>query len=225
MDENLTDQQQAEKLRIWLRENGWYLLGGLALGVAGIVGMRQWEAYTTTKGENAAALYAELNAAVRAERTGRAEEIAQQLVSEYGSTPYVDQARLALAKMKLQRSQPDEAGAYLRQVIKDSGSPEIAHIARLRLARVLASAEKYDEALGALEVPKESAFSQRYHEVRGDVFYLMGRFADARTEYETALKGEQFGGVDVAFVQAKLDDVGGAAPAAGADGATVPPAQ
>lgn len=225
MDENLTDQQQAEKLRIWLRENGWYLLGGLALGVAGLFGMRQWEAYTTTKGENAASLYAELNAAVRAERTGRAEEIAQQLVSEYGSTPYLDQARLALAKMKLQRSQPDEAAAYLRQVIQDSGSPEIAHIARLRLARVLASAERYDEALGVLEVPKESAFAQRYHEVRGDVYYLMGRFADARTEYEAALKGEQFGGVDVAFVQAKLDDLGGAAPAGGADGATVPPAQ
>jgi predicted negative regulator of RcsB-dependent stress response len=211
VDDYLTDEQRARQVRDWLRDNGWYLLGGLVLGLGGLFGMRQWNAYTAGHEEAASALYSELVLAVRAERTTRAEEIAGRLVSEFGSTPYVDLARLSLAKMKLERSLPDEAATYLRQAADHTDSEEIAHVARLRLARVLASQEKYDEALKVLAVPKDSAFAQRYHEVRGDTYYLMGKLAEARTEYEAAIKGEQIGAVDPAFVQAKLDELAGAA--------------
>ncbi len=214
MDDNLTDQQRAEQVWGWLRENGWYLLGGIVLGLGGLFVWRQWGTSQLERAEQASALYAELLTAIRVERTTRAEEIAAQLAAEYGSTPYVDQARLAMARVKMDRSQPEDAARYLREVMEDAGSEEIGHIARLRLARVLAHQEKYDEALKILSVPRDSAFAPRYHEVRGDIYVTTGRVEDARAEYEAALQGVESGVIDQLFVQAKLDELAGGAAAA-----------
>ena len=214
MDDNLTDQQRAEQIRVWLGENGWYLLAGLVLGLAALFGWRQWTGYNATHAEEASALYEEMLSAVRIGRTTRAEEIAAQLAKDYASTPYLDQARLAMAKMKLDASRPEDAVKYLEQVVKESDSAEVARIARLRLARVLSQEGKYDDALKVLTDPGDSAFGPRFHEVRGDVYYGMGRLDEARAEYEAALRGDPSAVGDVAFLQAKLAEIsGGAAPA------------
>jgi predicted negative regulator of RcsB-dependent stress response len=222
VDDNLTDQQRAEQVRGWLSENGWYLLGGVVLGLAGLFGWRQWEDRLAHQAEEASALYAELLGAIRVQRTTRAEEIARQLAADYGSTPYVDQARLAMARLKMERSLPEEAARYLREVTEDAHSSEVGHIARLRLARVLIHQEKYDEALKTLTVDADSAFAPRYHEVRGDAYHAMGRMAEARVEYEAALEGVEAGVIDQAFVQAKLDEIGDGARSAATADATVP---
>lgn len=225
MEDNLTDQQRAEEVWTWLRENGWYLLAGIALGLGGLFGWRQWGSTQIEQSEQASALYAELLAAIRVERTSRAEEIAGQLAADFASTPYVDQARLAMARMQMERSQPDVAARYLREAMEDAGSEEISQIARLRLARVLVQQEKYDEALKLLVVPRDSAFAPRYNEVRGDAYYAMGRLDEARVEYEAALKGVEIGVIDQAFVQAKLDELAGEAASADAAGGGADTAQ
>lgn len=225
MDEQLTDQQQAERIRNWLSENGWYMLGGLALGLAGLFGWRQWEASQVSRAEQASALYAEMLAAVRVDRSARAEELAGQILADFGSSPYADQARLAMARLKLERSQPEEAATLLRETMERSASAEVAHIARLRLARVLLQQEKHDEALKLLKVPGKSAFAPRYHEVRGDAYFAMGRLDEARAEYEAAINGAEDGFIDQGFVQAKLDEVAAAVPAAAAGGAQAPAAR
>jgi predicted negative regulator of RcsB-dependent stress response len=215
VDDNLTDQQRAEQVRHWLGENGWYLLAGLVLGIAALAGWTKWNSYSATHGEEASALYEELLAAIRVERTTRAEELAAELAKDYASTPYSDQARLAMAKMHLDHSRPELAVQYLEQVIRDTDSAEIAVIARLRLARVLAELEKYDDALKILAVPRNSAFESHFHEVRGDVFYSMNRFDEARVEYEAAIKAGEPGAGDRAFLQAKIAQLPrGAQPAA-----------
>lgn len=215
MDDFLTDQQRADQVRGWLRENGWYLLAGLVLGLGGLFGWRQWQGINVTQAEAASAIYQELLGAIRVGRTARAEEIAAALAKDHSGTPYLDQARLAMARMKMERSQPDEALTYLRQVAGESGSDEMRHIARLRAGRVLAEQEKYDEALAELKVPADSAFAARYHEVRGDVYHAMGKLVESRDEYQKALDTGEPGVIDQALVQAKLDDLGlGSEPAA-----------
>lgn len=224
MDDFLTDQQRAEQIRLWLRHNGWYLLAGLVLGLGGLFGWRQWQSYQGTQAEAASAVYQELLGAIRVDRTARAEELAAQMAKEHAGTPYLDQALLAMARMKMERSQPDEALAYLRRVADGSGSEEIRHIARLRAGRVLAEQQKYDDAIAELKVPADSAFAARYHEVRGDVYQAMGKFGESRDEYQKALENGEPGVIDQALVQAKLDDLGlgGEAPPPGAPTTAAP---
>lgn len=223
MDEQLTDQQQAERLRTWLGEHLWYLLGGLVLGLAGLFGWRQWEVQGFAEAEQASALYAEMLEAVRVDRDSRARELADQIVSEHDSSPYADQARLAMARVRLEEGQPQEAAQYLRETMERSSSEVMVHIARQRLARVLMQQEQPEEALRLLEVPEKSAFAARYHELRGDALYALNRPDEARREYEAALQGAENGMIDQGFVQAKLNELGGSTtvdvPAAAATGA------
>ena len=211
MDDNLTDQQRAEQVRGWLQENGWYLLAGIVLGLAALFGWRQWGDYTQHDAEAASATYGELMSAIRIGRTTRAEELTTKLADEHPRSPYVDQSRLAMARLKVERAQPQEAAKYLEQVMNDSRSEEFGRIARLRLGRLFVQEEKFDEALKVLAVPQDSAFASGFHEARGDAYYAMGKMAEARIEYEAALKGRDPTTGDEAFLQAKLDEVAGLA--------------
>jgi len=210
VDEQLTDEQQAEVVRKWLRENGAYLLGGLALGLGGLFGLNQWQGYQDTQGEQASALYENVIGALQTDRVTRANEYIMILEETYDDSPYLDQARFLISRSHLDRNEFDVAASYLAQIVADSSSQEMAHIARLRLARIRLHQQQFDEALEILEaMDSDSAFSSRYHEVRGDVYIAQNRPNDARSEYAAALgDDEQQTVVDRAYVQAKLDALG-----------------
>lgn len=211
MDDFLTEQQQAEQVKGWLRQNGLFLVGGVVLGLGALFGWNQWNHYQQRQAEAASAAYDAFLVAVRAGLLTEAEAGMNTLASGYGSSPYTDQARLAMARLYLDQSKPDQAVGYLEQVVKTGASPEFQSIARLRLARVLVFQEKYDEALKTLADSGSKAFAPAFHDVRGDVYYAMGKSAEARSEYEQALNGELAAtAVDKTYVQAKLDDLGGA---------------
>ncbi len=211
MDEFLTDQQQAEQVKGWIRENGAFLVVGVVLGLGGLFGWNQWNQYQERKAEEASVVYETFLQAVRTKRLDRAEEGMTTLATGFGASPYADQGRLAMARLYLEQSKPDKAAEYLQQVAATAVSPEFRLIARLRLARVQVLQEKYDLALKTLADPGSKAFAPAFHDVRGDVYYAMGKRAEARSEYEQALNGDVAATVlDKTYVQAKLDDLGGA---------------
>lgn len=212
MDEELlTDQQQAESVKSWIRQNGIFLVAGVVLGLGGLFGWNQWGHYQERKAEEASMVYETFLQAVRANQVEQAETGMNTLAADYPSSAYTDQGRLSMARIYLDQSKPDQAADALRKVVESGVSAEIRNIARLRLARVLNSQEKYDEALKALNDPGSKAFATAFHDVRGDIFVAMGKTAEARSEYEQALNGNVSAAViDKTFVQAKLDDLGGA---------------
>jgi len=210
VDEQLTDDQQAEVVRKWLRENGAYLLGGLALGLGGLFGLDQWQAYQATQSEQASVLYENVIGALQTDRVSRADEYMMILEETYNDSPYLDQARFLVARSHLDRNEFDVAASYLSQVVADSSSEEMSHIARLRLARIRLHQQQFDEALEILQaMGSDTAFASRYHEVRGDVYMAMNRPNEARSEYQSALGDvDQATIVDRVYVQAKLDALG-----------------
>ncbi len=209
MDELLTDAQQADIVRKWLRENGPYLFGGLVLALSGLFGWNQWQDFNDNKAEEASALYQQLVAAITSERNTEADEYLKALAAGYRNSPYLDQARLYMAKLQMDRNETDAAADYLAQVVADSPSSEIRNIARLRLARVRLHQQYYDAALAVLvESDSDSSFSPRYHDVRGDVYLAMNQPDSARIEYQAALDAERQEVIDRGFIQAKLDSLG-----------------
>ncbi len=208
MDEYLTDQQQAEKLRRWWKENGTFVIAGLVIGVGGLFGWRQWEDYKLEQAENASAVYEQLILAIGGNRGNEAAEQLLVLTDEYSRSPYVDQARLAMAKMHMDRNSPAQAAEELELLLAESDNAQFHHIARLRLAKIRLHQGDYDAALASLVPGAPSAFVPQYHDVRGDVFFGMGRFDEARAEYEQALFNAAPGVIERALVKAKLDDLG-----------------
>jgi predicted negative regulator of RcsB-dependent stress response len=210
VDEFLTDQQQAELVRKWLRENGGFLVLGLALGLGGLFGWNQWQDSRERSASEASRVYEELVAAVQDGRPVRAAELEAELVARYGGSPYVDQARLAMAKLHMERNEADEAAGYLKRLVADTGDTSLEQIATLRLARVRIQQQRYDDALAVLDdIDENSAFAGRFHELRGDAYYEQGALEDARREYEAALGTVEPGTFDRGLVQAKLDSAAG----------------
>jgi predicted negative regulator of RcsB-dependent stress response len=213
VDENLTDNERVEQLRLWWRENGWFLIGGVALGALALFGWNQYTAYRDHRFEEAGALYQNVK---DAKDPVEANTVLQKLRSDFPSSAYTSQAGLLVASM-LVVSAPEHATEELRYVMEHTKDSELAMIARLRLARVLEYQQKYDDALRVLKVEKPGKFAGRLNEVRGDVEYARGNIEEARRAYLEAMVADGSELLDRNLLQMKVNDLpGGAAPSAAA---------
>ncbi|HZF29915.1 MAG TPA: tetratricopeptide repeat protein [Gammaproteobacteria bacterium] len=211
MDEYLSDKEQVERLRQWWGENGWFLIGGAAIALLGFYGYRQYQAYQVGQSEKAAVIYQSLKTAVDDNKPGDADTLLAKLRADFPSNPYTQQGGLLVAKFVL-ASAPDRAADELRFVMEHSKDPELGLVARLRLARVLAYREKYDDALAVLTVADPGQFAGRFNEVKGDIYAARGRIDEARAAYLAALVADGSELLDRSFLQMKLNDLPGSAP-------------
>ena len=211
MDENLTDNERVEQLKVWWRENGWFLIGGVALGALALFGWNQYQAYRDHRYEEAGVLYQTVK---DAKDPVEANTVLQKMRSDFPRSAYTAQAGLLVASM-LVVSAPEHATEELTYVMEHTKDPELAMVARLRLARVLAYREKYDDALKTLKVDKPGKFAGRLNEVRGDVEYERGNVEEARKAYLEAMVADGSELLDRNLLQMKLNDLpAGAAPPA-----------
>ncbi len=209
MDEFLTDDEQADRAKRWLRENGVFVVAGVVLGLAILFGWQRWDAYQLVQSGEASVVWEQLRAAIEGERFNEADETLTLLASDYASTPYLDLGRLAIARMYMNRNLSDEAIKSLNSVVAGVGDPGIRRVAELRIAQIYLYQERYDETLVILGAGETSPFVAQYHELRGDVYFAQGQLEDARDEYLLALDKDEFGTIDRIYVQMKLDDVAG----------------
>lgn len=186
VDEFLSEREQAEQLRLWFRENWLWLVASVALTLGGIYGYRWWESRQASRSLAAEQRFvAMLDALTRDEREeGR--RIGSELTGEYADTPYADQATLVLARLDVQAGELAQAGSRLVEVMNSSKDPELALVARLRLARVQLAQGLYDEAIATLDGAGDSAVAARIEELRGDVQLARGDRAAALASYRKA---------------------------------------
>ncbi|HHL45285.1 MAG TPA: tetratricopeptide repeat protein [Gammaproteobacteria bacterium] len=199
-----TEEEQLERLKEWWSKNGKFVIAGLVVGLASVVGMRLWTETRNSEAEAASQQYEQLLGLVGQGNFGQAEQIAGTLLTEYSSTPYASLAKLMLAKIKLEQGDRVAAATFLRQVMDNSGQDEIREIARLRLARVLLADGKADAALSVIEGAELPAIQADAEIIKGDIYLAQGKRAEARAAYERAMV---LGAENRRLLQMKLDDL------------------
>lgn len=207
MDEYLSEKEQVEALRQWWSENGRWVIAGLVLGIAMLVGWNSWQSHVRTRAEQASALYEQVRSATLAGNRDEAVALTGQLRGDYAATPYPTQASLLLAKLEVEQGLLDEAAEALGYVIDNSDDVQAQLVARARLAQVRLQQRRLDDALKALEVKDPGAFAARYHELRGDIAQAREDWQLARTEYEQALAMQGSGPVNQELIQVKIRDL------------------
>ena len=210
MDEFQSEKEQIEEVKKWWKDNGSFIVTGLILGLGVLGGWKYWQDYKLNRASAASAHYEELGLAIARGDGNGASDLLARLSDEFKATPYASQGRLAMAKFHVQSNELELAAEQLRAVVDTSKDDNLKLIARLRLARVLMAQEKHDNALDTLSVARTGEFAARFHDVRGDVYAMLGRDAEARAEYQSALDLFEPGLIDRNLVEMKLNDLGGA---------------
>jgi predicted negative regulator of RcsB-dependent stress response len=190
----------------------------VALGLAILGGWQYWQRHKVQVAEQDEAGYLAVVEALASNNRDAAVQQAAELQKRRPDSPYADQADLALARAAVERREFDEAARLLRAVADRSKDAELRLVAKTRLARVLVEQGKHDDALALLDVSQSGAFAALVHEIRGDAFAATGDAAQARTEYDAAIKASTpESGIDSTFVELKRDALAPAAPAPAAD--------
>jgi predicted negative regulator of RcsB-dependent stress response len=186
VEEYLNEREQWERVLAWVREQGPWILGGVAIAVAIYGGWSYWQNRTQQRNLAAAAGYEQVIDAFGHNDVNGGFRLADDLTKSFPGTAYADQANLAVARIQVENKQLDPAAARLRQVLASTKDAELALITRLRLARVQLAQGKPDEALKTLDAVSPGAFAGRYAEVRGDALLAKGDRDGALKAYREA---------------------------------------
>jgi predicted negative regulator of RcsB-dependent stress response len=188
MEEFESEDQQIEAIKKWWKENGASLLLGLGIGVGALLGWREYLAYQTDHSAQASDLYQAVQTQVAQNRLDDAHiNKADMIRNEYSDTPYAALVSMAQARHEFENGNIDDALMHLRWASENTTEPDVQHVAKLRLARILIAQKKYDEAETVLLADHPAAFTAGYEELKGDLYVAKGEIAQARVAYDKAI--------------------------------------
>ncbi|PID46326.1 MAG: hypothetical protein CSB47_05205 [Proteobacteria bacterium] len=198
-EELKSDEERAEELKAWWRENGTSVAAGIAIAVAGVVGWQQWQQYQTRQAESASALFQQAQNA----ETDKLNAL-KKVIEEYDSTAYASLAALSAAAEASQSDATQTIDAL--KTASQGKDPNVATIAKLRLARVYIAEGKLTEAESLLDTNLAVAYTSLAEELKGDLYVAKKELDKARAAYDKAILGA--GSNSIQYLKMKRDNLG-----------------
>ena len=210
MDVHASEKEQVEAFKKWWKDNGSSIITGLLLGVALLLGGKAWFGYRETQTLNASGIYAQMMMAQRSDSIEAARNQANQLITTYPGSGYAPLAALVLARQAVKDGELEAARTQLQWAIDHTKSPELQHVARLRLIQVLIAATQYDAAAAQLAaVVQPGAWAYKYSQLEGDLAVAMGQTEQAALAYQKSLDNMPEQAPDRRLLTVKYESVAG----------------
>jgi len=200
-----TDDEQAEMIKRWLRDNGLSLVTGLMLGVAVLYGIKSWGEFGARKAESASNLYLQFQMA-GAKGLDAASGSYEALIKDHSGSEYAVLAALQMAKLQANNGDVKAAQAQLQWAIDNGHSEGIKEIAQLRLARLQLAAGEVDAAEKLIAGITDKSFATLYEELHGDIAAARGKMDEAHAAYQRALDAMAENVPGRSLIEAKRDD-------------------
>jgi predicted negative regulator of RcsB-dependent stress response len=174
IDDYYNEQEQWERVKQWLRENGPWLVVGVLLGLGALAGWRWWEQRQEARAQSASASYGLLLETLQSGDRAKGLVLADEIRKEHGASAYADQADLVAARALVETGEFGPANERLTRVMKSSKDPQLKLVARSRLARVQLAQGNADAAIATLAGAQPGAFGPLFESIRGDALYAKG---------------------------------------------------
>lgn len=188
MNTNLSNKEQAEQLKeLWKKYGSTVLLAVVVFMVANI-GMRYWQQYEAKEKTLASITFSQMVGAYEKNKDSEFKLFANDLMTQHAHSPYASFAAMIIAKKAVAAGDLKEAQERLEWVIKHASSNELRELGRVRLARVLLAAGKYQAARELLHQGKETMYAAAKYELIGDAFVAENNRVEAAKNYHLALE-------------------------------------
>ncbi len=194
-----TEEQQAEAIKRFFRENGTTIVVGAVLGLGGLYG---WKAYNQSQIDSAEAASEAFTQVVESDDVLAKSDA---FVAANADSNYAVLAAFVAAKEAIDKDDLKLAAEKLTWAADNVANAELKATALLRLARVQASQSQYEQALATLAKPMPEAFKAQLAEIQGDIYLAQGDKDKARSAYQSALEAAK--GNSNPMLQIKLDDL------------------
>lgn len=199
IDELFDEHEQGERVRAWLRRNGFGIVAGIVLGLGIVGGWRWWQGETRTARAADGDAYVALQATLE---SGDLDEGAKDAAALKDGS-YGPLAAMQLARAQLAAGKRDDAIATLRAAHSDDAA--VTAVIEQRLARLLLDA---GDGKAALALVTDAADPSGL-EVLGDAQTALGDRDAARKAYERALSQLDVAAPQRSLLEIKLMDAGG----------------
>ena len=207
MNDNLTDQQQAEIVKKWLKDNGLFIIASFGIAISGVFGLQYYQEGNLKQAENASRLYGEMEFAVRQQRLSQAQPILQQMDNDFSGSAYQIQSHLSMAKLYMDDLDYDNAIIQLEFVLEQSDDENFSMVARQRIARIYIEKGEFQAALDMLGEEVPEAFRAQFEIIKGDAYIGIGDQANAKIAYEIALETLTPGSFAYDFTKMKSEQI------------------
>jgi predicted negative regulator of RcsB-dependent stress response len=205
---DLQEQEQIDELKAWWGEYGRLVMLTAVAAVLTLAAVQGWRYYRHSQALAAVTLYEQLERAERAGDRKKVRDIAANMITGYGATPYATFAALSAARASFEGGDPAAAKTQLQWVVEHAREDEVRDMARLRLAGVLLDERSHADALKLVEAKPVESMTGLYADLRGDILLALGKVAEARSAYQLALDRSEAATPYRATLQLKLDALG-----------------
>lgn len=187
MTDYLTEQEQIELLKNWIKQYGPVILAGILTALICVTGWHFWKDRQTKILDHASAVYDEM-LTMRARNDPVATLVqAKKLFTHYSHTAYGQMAAFMLARDAINARNYQEAEKQLNWILDHSSSSTIRQIARIRLARVLIADKKPGDAIKLLQTIDDKYLLSLIDEVKGDAYVALKKSDLAKNAYKQAI--------------------------------------
>ena len=199
IDVGKTEDEQAEQIKKWLKENGPQIVIGIVLGFSGIWGLGYYKNYQHEQSINARTAYLSVVSNPNSPALNT-------LQNDYVDSSYAQQSALMMAKHAVSSGNNQQALEHLSPLLK-SENELIAHTAKLRSAAIYLQIDDQSQALSILGDDENSAFSALYSQTKGDIYLAQNNIDSAIKHYQLALAQLPTDSELRNLIQIKLNDL------------------
>jgi predicted negative regulator of RcsB-dependent stress response len=175
-----SEEEQAEQIKKWIKENSLQIIITLFLGLAGLWGFDYYKEQQYQKAIQARGYY--LSVLANSNNTNTL----KTLKKNHAQSTYAQQADLVMAKQVMSQGNYQGALHYLLP-LTSSTNEFIAQNAKFRAASVYLELNDTDKAIGVLGDNTNKAFGALYDYIKGDVYFAQNNINAAKKHYRSVL--------------------------------------
>ncbi len=204
---DLEEQEQVDELKALWKKYGTYITKAAIAFFVLYVLFQGWGYYQNKQSLSASELYQSI-VVLDEKNTKEIMQKAENLIDNYGGTPYAGRAAILFAKASYAEGSKDKAKEKLAWASSHAKESATESIALIQLGQILLEEKKYEEALKKANDVDNEGYLGLSNDLKGDVLSAMGKKEEAKKAYLEALKRFRPKDPYARFTQEKLETLG-----------------